>query len=130
MLQYLSPQWIDAVREKAVNSTALAEASADIELTLQEKITGTSDGTSCYYITFDHGAVYVQAGEAREPDVTFEQDYKTARAVALGEMNALEAMREGHISLTGDPTVLQDRQEVMGALSVVFADVREGTSYP
>ncbi len=130
MLKYLSPDWIDALREGAVNSPGLAEACADVELTLQEKITGTADGTSCYYITFDHGTVYVQAGEAHHADVTFEQDYKTARAVALGEQNALEAIREGEISLSGDPTLLQERQDVMSALNVVFADVRERTEYP
>lgn len=129
MLQYLSPEWIDALRQAATNSTELAEASAEIELTLQQIVAETPSGDGSYYITFDKGTTYVQAGEVKSPDVTFAQGYQTARSVALGEINALDAFREGHISLKGDPTLLQTHRDVFAALESVFAEFRDQTEY-
>lgn len=130
MLTYLSTEWIDRLRERASGDEALREATAGVELTLQQVVTDTPHGDVRYYVTFDDGDVYVQAGEVADPDVTFTQDYRTAVGVATGELGALDAMRDGRVVLTGDPTALQDRTSAMGALDTVFAEVRAETTYP
>ncbi|MEM9608760.1 MAG: SCP2 sterol-binding domain-containing protein [Actinomycetota bacterium] len=130
MVTYLSTEWLDRVRELATVDEALSAASQGVELTLQQVVTDTPHGDVRYYVTFDDGDVYVQAGDVTEPDVTFTQDYRTAVGVATGELGALDALRDGRVVLTGDPTALQDRAAVLGALDTVFGQVREETTYP
>ncbi|MEM9037130.1 MAG: SCP2 sterol-binding domain-containing protein [Actinomycetota bacterium] len=130
MVTYLSTEWLDRVRELATVDEALSAASHGVELTLQQVVTDTPHGDVRYYVTFDDGDVYVQAGDVTEPDVTFTQDYRTAVGVATGELGALDALRDGRVVLTGDPTALQDRAAVLGALDTVFGQVREETTYP
>ncbi len=82
-----------------------------------------------YYVTFDRGEVFVQAGEVAEPDVAFVQDYATATAVARGELNALEALQKGKISIHGDARALTRNQGVLAALDRSFSQVRAETTY-
>ncbi len=130
MVEYLSTEWIDALREAAGTDEDLARAAAEVELVLQQHVTDTPDGTISYYITFDRGQVFVQAGEVAEPDVAFVQDLATAVAVARGELNALEALQGGKIAIHGDARTLTRNQEVLAALDRSFTRVRENTTYP
>ncbi len=129
MVEYLSTDWIDALREAARADEALARAAAEVELTLQQHVTDTPAGTVSYYVTFDRGEVYVQAGEVTEPDVAFVQDYATASAVAQGTLNALEALQKGRITIHGDARALTRNQEVLAALDRSFTRVREQTTF-
>ncbi len=130
MVTYLSTEWIDRLRGVAQGDAALRAASEGVQLTLQQVVTAVPGGGVSYYVTFDDGDVYVQAGAVREPDVTFTQDYRTAVGVARGELNALDALRDGRVLLTGDPTVLQQQTEALAALDAVFSEVRAETEYP
>lgn len=130
MVAYLSTEWIDRLREVAAGDEDLRRAAADGSVTLQQVVTGSPRGDVSYYVTLDGGDVFVQAGTAREADVTFRQDYRTAVGVATGELNALDAVRDGRVVLTGDPTVLGEHVEAFKALDAVFAEVRRATTYP
>lgn len=130
MVTYLSTEWIDRLRSAALGDDALRAASAGVELTLQQVVTSAPGGDVAYYVTFDDGEIYVQAGAVRDPSVTFTQDYRTAVGVARGELNALDALRDGRVLLTGDPTILQEQTEALTALDAVFSAVRTETEYP
>ena len=130
MVTYLSTDWLDRLRSAAQGDDALRAAAEGVELTLQQVVTSAPGGDVSYYVTFDDGEVYVQAGTVREPSVTFTQDYRTAVAVARGELNALDALRDGRVLLTGDPTLLQQRTDALAALDAVFSEVRAETEYP
>ncbi len=130
MVTYLSTEWIDRLRSAAQSDDSLRAASAGVELTLQQVVTSAPGGDVSYYVTFDDGDVYVQAGAVRDPSVTFTQDYRTAVGVARGELNALDALRDGRVLLTGDPTVLQQQTEALAALDAIFSVVRTETEYP
>ncbi len=129
MADYLSSEWIDALRAAARADEELARAAAEVELVLQQHVTDTPEGTVSYYVTFDRGEVFVQAGEVAEPDVAFVQDYATATAVARGELNALEALQKGKISIHGDARALTRNQQVLAALDRSFSQVRAETTY-
>ncbi len=129
MVAYLSPEWIDAVRDAASNDEALATASAETELVLQQVVTDTPYGEVAYFITFDRGEVYVQSGVASSSDVAFTQDHRTALEVHAGEMNALEAFQQGRISISGDVTKLTANQAAIAALDAAFQQVQEQTEY-
>ncbi|HEC08824.1 MAG TPA: SCP2 sterol-binding domain-containing protein [Acidimicrobiales bacterium] len=129
MADYLSSEWIDALRAAARADEELARAAAEVELVLQQHVTDTPEGTVSYYVTFDRGEVFVQAGEVAEPDVAFVQDYATATAVARGELNALEALQKGKISIHGDARALTRNQQVLAALDHSFSQVRTETTY-
>ena len=130
MVTYLSTEWIDRLRDAAASDADLRAAVEGVELSLQQVVTDAPSGDVAYYVTFDDGDVYVQAGSVRDPDVTFTQDYGTAVGVARGELSALDALRDGRVMLTGDPTALQDRADALAALDAVFAEVRAETEYP
>lgn len=129
MVTYLSPEWIDAVRDAAANDVDLAAASTDTELVLQQVVTDTPFGEVAYFITFDDGDVYVQAGVASASDVAFTQDHRTALEVHAGDMNALEAFQQGRISIKGDVTKLTANQAAIAALDQAFQRVSEHTEY-
>ncbi|MEM8904866.1 MAG: SCP2 sterol-binding domain-containing protein [Actinomycetota bacterium] len=130
MVTYLSNEWLDRLRSAAQADDALRAAATGAELTLQQVVTDAPGGDVSYYVTFDDGEVFVQAGTVREPSVTFTQDYRTAVGVARGQLNALDALRDGRVMLVGDPTVLQERTDALAALDAVFSEVRAETEYP
>ncbi len=131
MLDYLSAEWIDRLRQVASADVDLPNsASGEAVVTLQQHVTRAPGGDAAYYVTVGGGEVFVQAGTARRADLTFSQDYDTAVGVATGELNALDAVRDGRVTLTGDPGVLADHVEVLKALDGVFAEVRRHTAYP
>jgi len=128
VITYLSAEWIDRLRELAVADESLAEISQGMTMTLQQVVTDAPWGTATYYLHFDD-AIYVQAGEASQADVTFTQDWTTSVGVATGEINALDAFRDGRVELTGDPTVLSAAQPVFQELDRVFTALRAETVY-
>ncbi len=129
MPRYLSPAWIDRLRERAGGDEHLRQLVADRDVVLQQVVTGTPDGEVAYAVTFDRGDVHVQAGRVDDPDVTFRQSWDTAVEVATGELTAVAAFRDGLIELSGDAAALQANQDAFRALDAVFADVRADTTY-
>ncbi|MCB0991694.1 MAG: SCP2 sterol-binding domain-containing protein [Acidimicrobiales bacterium] len=128
-MKYLSSEWLDAVRAAVSTDAELAEAAADTELVLQQVVTGTPFGEVAYFITFDRGEVYVQAGVASSSDVAFTQDYETAVAVHEGRSNALEAFQSGRISIKGEVAKLTANQGVIGRLDSAFSAVNSSVEF-
>jgi putative sterol carrier protein len=129
VVTYLSPEWIDAVREAVLHDDDLSKATADTELVLQQLVTETPFGDVGYFITFDRGDVYVQSGVASTYDVSFHQDHRTALEVHAGELNVLEAFQQGRIAIKGDVTKLTANQSAIAALDRAFSSVKRHTEY-
>lgn len=128
-MKYLSSEWLDAVRAAVSDDSELAESAAQTELVLQQVVTDTPFGEVAYFITFDNGEVFVQAGVASTSDVAFTQDYETAVAVHEGRSNALEAFQSGRISIKGEVTKLTENQAVIAKLDGAFSSVNSEVEF-
>lgn len=124
-MHFLSPDWVDALDRAARDSTELAEATADAELVIEQRV---EPDVATYHITIDHGRVRVQAGPAAAPSLRFTEDVDTARAIAAGTESAQRAFMTGRLKVGGDIAQLLRHQSVLPALGDVFASVRAETT--
>jgi len=129
MARYLSLEWIDDLQRAAERSPHLGQAAEGVAMVLQQHVTGGPDGEIAYHVTIDHGVVHVQPGVTDAADVAFTQDYATARQVAAGELDALQAFQDGRVAVRGDVRRLTEAQPALAALDEAFADVRRDTTY-
>jgi len=138
MLAFLSPAWIDALDAAATSDPALAAATDQLTLVVEQEVLDGPDGDVTFHVAFDHGVVRVAAGPAHTdddagesgqapPTVRFSQGYATARAIALGTESAQRAFMSGSLQVGGDLRVLLDHQATLAALDDVFAGVRART---
>lgn len=127
MLAFLSPGWLAALDEAARGDAALAQATEDVDLVVEQRVTGTPDGEVVYHVELRHGRAAVVAGPASRPSVRFTQDHATARAIAAGTESAQRAFMAGQVQVGGDLRALLDHQEALAALGDVFAGVRSRT---
>jgi hypothetical protein len=133
MLAYLSPAWVAALDRAARADEALAEATRDVALVVEQQVTGGPRGDATYHLTFDHGTVTAAPGPAPDaadvPVVRFALDHDTALAIARGTGSAQRAFMAGALQVGGDLRVLLDHQVVLSGLHDAFAAVRAETDF-
>lgn len=134
MLAFLSPDWLAALHDAARADQGLAEATATIDLVVEQRVAADPDGPptsadAVYHVVLDHGRASVAAGPAPAPTIRFSQDLGTARAIAMGTESAQRAFMTGRVRVGGDLRVLLDHQEVLAALGDAFAAVRARTDF-
>lgn len=129
MARYLSDEWFDEVNRAAAGSERLATDTAGIELVIQQVVTDGPEGEIRYRVRVHDGHVQMARGDDPAADVTFTEDWNTARAVASGDMNAPTAFMTGRIRASGNVAVLLDAQGSLQGLDQVLADVRKRTQF-
>ena len=129
MPRYLTQEWLDAAQRAVESDGALADATRDVQLTMQQVVTGGPDGDAAYHVAIDDGTVRVLNGEASDATVTFIQNWETATAVGRGELSAQGAFMTGLIRVRGDLPKLVEHGSVFGGIGDVFADLRASTTY-
>ena len=129
MARYLSAEWIEDMQRAAEGSSPLGESAGGLSLVLQQHVTGGPHGEVEYYVSITDGAVQVRPGVAPAADVAFTQDYATARQVAAGELDALQAFQDGRVEVQGDVQRLTEAQPALAALDEAWAAVRRHTTY-
>ncbi len=129
MARFLSPAWIAEAGATAASSAELARATAEVQLVVQQVVTGGPDGDVRYVVAVDRGRTELRPGEEPSPDVTFVVDWDTAVAMATGSTSAQEAFTTGRLQVRGDVGVLLRHGPAMDGLTAVFAGVRAGTTY-
>lgn len=128
MLAFLTPAWIAALDEAARARSSDAAAS-EVELVVEQRVTGTPEGEVVFHVSIHRGAITVTPGPADDPGLSFRQDYTTARAIAAGTESAQRAFMNGRLQVGGDIRILLARQESLAALDDVFATVRARTDH-
>ena len=129
MPRYLSSEWLDAAQRALAGDDVLAQASAEVELTVQQLVTGGPDGDVAFHVDVARGAVNLASGEAEDPTVTFIQSYNTAASIGRGELSAQGAFMTGLIRVRGDLPKLVEYGDVFGGVDDVLAALRTQTSY-
>ena len=128
-VRYLSLEWITELTREVAESEHLAELADTHRIGVTQVVNDGPEGTVTYHLQVGDGEARFGAGVADPEHVRMEQDWKTAVAVATGELNAQEAFISGRIRLYGDQQCLLEAQPVFGALDTVFSTVREHTRY-
>ncbi len=129
MVRYLSLDWINALSVEVAASEQMHEVARHHSIGVTQVVVDGPEGEVTYHLRVAEGEATFGAGPADPEDVRMEQDWKTAVAVATGELNAQDAFINGRIKLFGDQQKLLDSQPVFGALDAVFSSVRERTTY-
>ena len=128
-VRYLSSKWITELSREVADSEQLAGLADTHSIGLTQVVTDGPDGTVTYHLQVGGGEAHFGAGPADPEDVRMEQDWRTAVAVATGDLNAQEAFIGGRIRLTGNQQLLLESQPIFGALDAVFTTVRDHTDY-
>ena len=129
MVRYLSLDWIHELSREVAESDQMATVAAHHAIGVTQVVTDGPEGSVTYHLQVRDGDATFGAGPADPEDVRMEQDWETAVAVAIGELNAQEAFINGRIRLYGDQQKLLESQPVFGALDAVFGAVRGQTEY-
>jgi putative sterol carrier protein len=119
----LSDEWFDEV------AAAAPPAPAAPLLVLQQVVTGGPDGDVGYHVTIGEGRAVLARGPADAPDATFTEDYRTAVAVARGELTTQAALLAGQIVVGGNMAILSARQEDLAGIEPIPAAVRAATTF-
>jgi putative sterol carrier protein len=127
--RYLTQEWLDAAQHAVEADAALANATKDVQLTVQQVVTGGPDGDASYHVSIDDGTVRVVTGEASNATVTFIQNWDTATAISRGDLSAQGAFMTGLIRVRGDLPKLVEHGGVFGGVDDVLADLRTQTTY-
>ena len=124
-LRFLSAEWLDELAAAA----AAATLPADIDLVLQQVVTGGPEGEVAYAVRVRDGNVSVTIGPAADAHATLTQDWATAAAVHRGELDPQEAFMTGRLHVSGDVQRLMRYQDALAMVDEVFAELRVRTTY-
>ena len=113
-----SPDWF-AAAHAAVSSLAPDD---DLDITVDQHIR-TPDGEISYQLFARGGRCGLRVDPAEAGQVSFRTDLATATALADGTAVAADAVLNGTLELTGDPTVLVEGAEFIAAAGGAIASV-------
>jgi putative sterol carrier protein len=125
--RFLTQDWATAATEALGASGDVRSATKEVDLTIQQVVTGAPDGEVRYFTRFDDGHVTVGIGEAEDHDVVITQDHATAVELNQGQMNAQAAFMQGKLSVGGNMAKLLQNQVAVQAVGAALAEVP--TSY-
>ncbi|CAN5731632.1 hypothetical protein BH18ACT17_BH18ACT17_16190 [soil metagenome] len=112
-VQFLSPEWADAVKAQLNTNDEFRQTAAGQNATIQQVI--TSDGSDTHYwIEIADGTIDMGVGDADGPDATITQSYDTAVKLAKSELSVVTAFMTGKVKVAGNMGLLMGLQ---GALS-------------
>lgn len=129
MAAFGTDEWIAQLNDALTSSTELAAATADVTLTIGQHVTEGPNGDLVWTVVVNHGVAHAHSGSTDAPDVTFTQDYATAKAIATGDMSAQSAFMLGKLRIGGDVAKLMEHAAAFDALDDLFIDVRSHTTY-
>ena len=129
MPRYLTPEWLEAAQQAVDADEALAKATVDVRISVQQIVTGGPDGDAAYRVEIDEGTVRLVGGETPAATVTFVQDWQTASAIGRGELSAQGAFMSGLIRVRGDLLKLVECAGLFSEIDDVFSGLRAQTTY-
>jgi hypothetical protein len=132
VIEFLSDEWISALADTC-RDTDVTYERGEQRLVVEPVVFDVPDrGEVRYRLLFDEQTCTVEHASLHAPpaDIRLETDYRTAVALARGEMNAQVALAEGTLRLSGDVARLAARAFALARLDDRFAAVRATTTYP
>ncbi|MBV8950337.1 MAG: SCP2 sterol-binding domain-containing protein [Actinobacteria bacterium] len=129
MARFLSEEWIADLDRAAAASSCLAEDLAGVSLVVERRVEGSPLGDVSYVTRIDDGTVRFLPGRASDADLVLLSDYETARALALGELNAQQAFAAGRLKVRGRLDTLVAHVRSLAAAGAGLDAVRGTTTF-
>jgi hypothetical protein len=123
VVQFLSPEWVDALDRAATGRPVPCDAEL-VGLVLEYDIDDVG-----YHVVFGPTGLRVYPGPADAPTVTFRSDRATAHAIARAELSAQRAFMAGRLRIDGDAAALVRAHAAVATLPDLFAAVRPDTEW-
>jgi len=115
------------VIEQIVTGTASGRTGAGGDGGTDDEKVGDVGDVSRWALEISGEGVSVTPGISPDPDLTLVADVATASAIALGTLNAQQALAAGRLHVRGDLARLAALRDALAALGDVFAEVRPST---
>lgn len=109
-VQFLSEEWTTELQQRLNESEPFRKAASGKDATIQNVIHTPPEGEKRYWLRISDGSVELSAGDVERADVTIEQDYDTAAALARSELNPVSAYMTGKIRINGSMMLLMQLQ--------------------
>ncbi|HEY5011422.1 MAG TPA: SCP2 sterol-binding domain-containing protein [Acidimicrobiia bacterium] len=135
MLQFLSPEWLQAFDAALRAEPGLGARFAASPIAIAQEVanqTGTEARAEPvrYVVVLDGAGGRVESGAGAPPaDVTFICDRATAAELARGEVNAQRALTSGRLKLRGEVDRLAAASSALAGLGDLLESLRENTHY-
>lgn len=130
MARFLSPEWLDLLAGAAsASGNDEPGAAGGTPFAIRQVVTGGPDGEVEYVVQADGGRFSVHRAGEIDADVDVVQDYETATAISQGRLSPSVAFAGGRLRLGGGVGRLVEHHDEFVALGVLFARVRDATSY-
>jgi putative sterol carrier protein len=127
MVRYLSAAWFERLSEVAPE--LVAPRAGEPSLVLRQVITEGPEGDVSYEVVVADGKARIDQAPGTPADLTFTSDYRTASAIAAGELSTQAALAAGRLKVSGDVTVLATRSGDVSGLDAIPAELRAVTEY-
>ena len=134
MLRYLSEEWL-AEAGSAVSTVMIDPPVPEPGFAIVTRVTGVpghTTGTVEYRVVFEGATASLLAGgEVPEgvPGVRFTQTFRTAQAVAEGQLSAQAAFMSGDIQLGGEVSAILSHAGLMTRVGDCLAELRARTTF-
>lgn len=122
-MKFLSPEWAEAF-EAALNADpSFREGIAGQRVRLQNVITDAEGGEIRYWVRIEDGAARLGLGDIEAPDAVVTQSYRTAVALARGELSPVSAFMTGKLKVSGNLIALMGLQGPFSAFPEIMASL-------
>ena len=129
MASFLSDEWLDQLAAAAQDDEELQTATTGVSLTVQQVVTGGTEGDVAWYVRLADGKVEIGPGRTTDADVVITESHETATAVSLGDLSPAEAFASGRLKLGGRVGLLVRHQRAFDRLAAAMATVHDATTY-
>ncbi len=128
MARFLSPEWFEQV--DAAQAVVAPPGGPDA-LVVEVWVPDAPEGEVRYQVVVDdgHGTVLGPPRPLLSAQVRLESDYGTLAGIASGAITPVDALSSGRARLSGDVAALNGAGRSLGAVDLMPASVRSGTSF-
>jgi hypothetical protein len=117
---FLTPEWLEHLSAAAAAAgDEVGQATAEVELTVEQVVTGGPDGDVRWRVRLDRGRLAAGPSRPGDPpaDVVLVEDYETAMAVHQGEVAPSAAMAAGRLRVGGRVGLLAEHRQVLALVA-------------
>ncbi len=112
-VQFLSEEWAQEATKVLNEHSGFASAIANVDLSLQFKVTDSPSGEVDYHFVMGGGNATVALGETEDADVIVANNYDTAVAISKGDLNTQAAFMTGKLKVSGNLAKLMMHQAAL-----------------
>ncbi len=112
-VQFLSEEWAQEASRMLNEHSGFVSAVANVDLTLQFKVSDSPSGEVDYHFAIAGGNATVALGVAEGADVSVSSTYDTAVAISKGDLNTQAAFMTGKLKVSGNLAKLMMHQAAL-----------------